>query len=168
MTTHAIRMTETGGPEVLRAATVDVPSPGPGQAVVDVAAAGVNFIDTYQRSGLYPVPLPFTPGSEGAGVVAAVGRGVRDVAVGDRVAWVGVAASYASQVLADTADLLPVPDGVTLDVAGALPLQGMTAHYLVTDTHPLGRGDRCLIHAAAGGTGRLMIQMAKLLSLIHI
>lgn len=162
MTTHAIRMTETGGPEVLRAATVDVPSPGPGQAVVDVAAAGVNFIDTYQRSGLYPVPLPFTPGSEGAGVVAAVGRGVRDVAVGDRVAWVGVAASYASQVLADTTDLLPVPDGVTLDVAAALPLQGMTAHYLVTDTHPLGRGDRCLIHAAAGGTGRLMVQMAKL------
>jgi len=162
MTANVIRMTETGGPDVLGLTSTDLPDPGPGQALVDVHAAGVNFIDTYQRSGLYPVPLPFTPGSEGAGVVATTGPGVTGVEIGDRVAWVGVGNSYATQVLADTADLLPVPDDISLDAAAALPLQGMTAHYLVTDTYPLGPDDRCLIHAAAGGTGRLMVQMAKL------
>lgn len=162
MNAHAIRMTETGGPEVLQVATIDLREPGPGEAVVDVHAAGVNFIDTYHRSGLYPVPLPFTPGSEGAGVVAATGPDVTEVAVGDRVAWVGVPGSYASRIVANAADLLAVPDDIPLDTAAAMPLQGMTAHYLITDTYALGPGDRCLIHAAAGGTGRLMVQMAKL------
>lgn len=161
-TAHAIRLTETGGPEVLQLVEIDLPTPGPGEAVVEVHAAGVNFIDTYHRSGLYPVELPFTPGSEGAGVVSAVGADVTDVAVGDRVAWVGVAASYSSHVVAATEMLMPVPDGMSLDHAAALPLQGMTAHYLVSDTKPLEPGHRCLIHAAAGGTGRLMVQMAKL------
>ena len=162
MTAHAIRMTSTGGPEVLEFVEVDVPEPGPGQAVVEVHAGGVNFIDTYHRSGLYEVPLPFTPGSEGAGVVTAVGADVDAVTVGDRVAWVGVAASYASHVVANAEMLMSVPDDIALDTAAAIPLQAMTAHYLITDTYPLGPGDTCLVHAAAGGTGRLIVQMAKL------
>lgn len=162
MTAHAIRMTSTGGPEVLEYVEIDLPEPGPGQAIVEVHASGVNFIDTYHRSGLYEVPLPFTPGSEGAGVVTAVGSDVDTVAVGDRVAWVGVAASYSSHVVADAGMLMTVPDDIALDTAAAIPLQAMTAHYLITDTYPLGPGDTCLVHAAAGGTGRLIVQMAKL------
>ena len=162
MNAHAIRMTTTGGPEVLDYVEIDVPNPGPNQAIVAVQASGVNFIDTYHRSGLYDVPLPFTPGSEGAGVVAAVGTDVETVAVGDRVAWVGVAASYASHVVADAGMLLRVPDDVELETAAAIPLQAMTAHYLITDTYPLAPGDTCLVHAAAGGTGRLIVQMARL------
>lgn len=162
MTAHAIRMTSTGGPEVLEYVEIDLPDPGPGQAIVEVHASGVNFIDTYHRSGLYEVPLPFTPGSEGAGIVTAVGSDVGTVAVGDRVAWVGVAASYASHVVADAGMLMTVPADIALDTAAAIPLQAMTAHYLITDTYPLGPGDTCLVHAAAGGTGRLIVQMAKL------
>jgi len=162
MTAHAIRMTETGGPEVLQVTEIEIREPGPGEVVVDVHASGINFIDTYHRSGLYAVPLPFTPGSEGAGVVAAVGSDVTEVAEGDRVAWIGVPGSYASRLVANAADLFPLPDDIPLDTAAALPLQGMTAHYLIADTYPLGPGDRCLVHAAAGGTGRLMVQMAKL------
>lgn len=161
-TTHAIQITETGGPEVLKAVEISVADPGPGEALVEVHATGVNFIDTYHRSGLYPVALPFVPGSEGSGVVAAVGDGVTEVAVGDRVAWVGVGASYASHVVGAADMFMPVPASMDLDVAAAVPLQGMTAHYLVSDTHPLRPGERCLIHAAAGGTGRLLVQMAKI------
>ena len=160
--THAIRFAETGGPEVMQLVEVELADPGPGHALVEVHAAGVNFIDTYYRSGLYPVDLPYTPGGEGAGVVQAVGPDVTDVAVGDRVAWVGMPGSYASHVLASVENLMPVPEGIDLDIAAALPLQGMTAHYLANDTKPLQPGDRCLIHAAAGGTGRLLVQMAKL------
>ncbi|NDH24392.1 MAG: hypothetical protein EBY49_10720, partial [Actinobacteria bacterium] len=160
--TEAISFAETGGPEVLQITEVELAKPGAGQALVGVHAAGVNFIDTYHRSGLYPVELPFVPGSEGAGIVEAVGADVTDVTVGDRVAWVGVPGSYAGRVLAPTEALMPIPDGVSLETAAALPLQGMTAHYLVSDTKPLRPGDRCLIHAAAGGTGRLLVQMAKI------
>ncbi|MEM9464191.1 MAG: quinone oxidoreductase [Actinomycetota bacterium] len=162
----AIQIRGTGGPEQLEFVSVDVAEPGPGQALVEVHAAGVNFIDTYHRSGLYPVELPFTPGSEGAGVVVALGPGAADgesgLTVGDRVAWVGVGSSYATHVTGPAESFLPVPAEMTLDVAAALPLQGMTAHYLVSDTHPLQPGETCLIHAAAGGTGRLLVQMAKL------
>ncbi|MEO0493716.1 MAG: quinone oxidoreductase [Actinomycetota bacterium] len=161
-TTTAVRFHETGGPDVLRPVEVELTEPGPGQVLVAVHAAGVNFIDTYHRSGLYPVELPFTPGSEGAGVVEAVGPDVTDLVVGDRVAWVGLPGSYAQHVVAPVEALMPVPDGIELDAAAALPLQGMTAHYLASDTKPLQPGDRCLIHAAAGGTGRLLVQMAKL------
>ena len=161
-TTPVIRFAETGGPEVLQITEVELAEPGPGQALIAVHASGVNFIDTYHRSGLYPVDLPFIPGSEGAGIVEAVGADVTDVAVGDHVAWVDVPGSYAGHVLAPADALLSVPDGVSLDIAAAVPLQGMTAHYLVSDTKPLQPGDRCLIHAAAGGTGRLLVQMAKL------
>ena len=160
--TPVIRFAETGGPEVLQITEVELAEPGPGQALIAVHASGVNFIDTYHRSGLYPVDLPFIPGSEGAGIVEAVGADVTDVAVGDHVAWVGVPGSYAGHVLAPADALLSVPDGVSFDIAAAVPHQGMTAHYLVSDTKPLQPGDRCLIHAAAGGTGRLLVQMAKL------
>lgn len=162
-----IRIQATGGPEQLALHPVEIPDPGPGEVVVEVHAAGVNFIDTYHRSGLYPVDLPFTPGSEGAGIVAAVGPSGGDVAagglsIGDRVAWVGVGSSYATHVTGSVDSFMPVPSDLDLDIAAALPLQGMTAHYLVTDTHPLQPGETCLIHAAAGGTGRLLVQMAKL------
>ncbi len=160
--TTAIQVHTPGGTDALELAEVELPEPGAGELLVDVHAAGVNFIDTYHRSGLYPMPLPFTPGMEGSGTVAAVGDGVGDFTVGDRVAWSGTAGSYATQCLLPAAAALRVPPGMDLDPAAAVPLQGMTAHYLVTDTHPLQPGDRCLIHAAAGGTGRLMVQMAKM------
>jgi len=158
----AQQVSTTGGPEVLEWIPTTVNEPGSGEVVIDVHAAGVNFIDTYHRSGLYPMPLPFVPGSEGSGTVAGVGSDVASVKVGDRVAWVGVAGSYATRIAAPASSLMAVPDGVSLDIAAALPLQGMTAHYLVSDTYRLGTTDRCLINAAAGGTGRLMVQMAKL------
>ncbi|MEM9202187.1 MAG: quinone oxidoreductase [Actinomycetota bacterium] len=158
----AIRLTETGGPEVLQLHDTVLADPEPGEALVAVDAVGVNFIDTYHRSGLYPVELPFTPGSEGAGTVLAVGSPDQHLSVGDRVAWVGVGSSYATHVCGPADMFMPVPDALPLDRAAALPLQGMTAHYLVSDTRPLQPGDRCLIHAAAGGTGRLLVQMAKL------
>ena len=119
--TSAIRFAETGGPAVLQITEAELAEPGPGQALVGVHASGVNFIDTYHRSGLYPVDLPFIPGSEGAGIVEAVGADVTDVAVGDRVAWVGVPGSYAGRVLAPTEALMPIPDGVSLEIAAALP-----------------------------------------------
>lgn len=161
-TVTAIRVGETGGPEVLTAVEMQAPLPGPGELLVDVHAAGVNFIDTYHRSGLYPVELPFVPGVEGSGTVAALGAGVDGAAVGDRVCWAGVGASYASQVAVPAASALSLPDGVSLETAAALPLQALTAHYLTGSVYPLAPGDRCLIHAAAGGTGRLLVQMAKL------
>ena len=137
------------------------PAPGSGQALVRVEAAGVNFIDIYQRSGVYKLPLPFTPGQEGAGVVEAVADGVREVRVGDRVAWAGPLGSYATHVLAAASRLVPIPRGVDSRSAAAVMLQGMTAHYLVTDTFPLRPGHMCLIQAAAGGVGQLFCQLAS-------
>jgi NADPH2:quinone reductase len=160
--TKAIRVTEVGGPEVLRVSEIDLPAPGPGQATVKVTAAGVNFIDIYRRSGVYPVPLPHIPGTEGAGVVEVVGEGVTDVAVGDRVAWADVADSYAGAVTAQVDRLVPVPADVNDQQAAALPLQGMTAHYLAGDSYRIRPGDSVLIHAGAGGVGLLLTQIAKI------
>lgn len=159
----AIQIDETGGPEVLQWRELDDPVAGDGQVVVELHAAGLNFIDTYQRSGLYDVPKPWVLGLEGAGVVIEVGPGVTDRSVGDRVAWSGSPGSYATKVALPADRIVAVPDGVELDEAAAVPLQGMTAHYLVTDTFPLSRGHRCLVHAGAGGVGLLLIQMAKML-----
>ena len=157
----AIRVASFGGPEVLRLEDVPTPAPGPGQVLVTVEAAGLNFIDVYHRTGLYPNPLPFTPGPEGAGTVSALGPGVSGFRAGDRVAWASGLGSYAEQVLVSAAQLVPVPSGVDTRTAAALMLQGMTAHYLSESTYPLKAGDTCLIHAAAGGVGLLLVQMAK-------
>jgi NADPH2:quinone reductase len=159
---RGITMTEPGGPEVLRYDELDDPAAGPGDVVVDVAAAGINYIDTYQRSGLYPVKLPYTPGLEGSGIVVTAGTDVRGLSPGDRVAWSGSPGSYAEQARVSGAVALPVPEGVDLDVAAAVLLQGMTAHFLAVDTFPLEPGHRCLVHAGAGGVGLLLIQIAKL------
>ena len=158
---RAIVVRRLGGPEVLGVEQVDDPAPGPGEAVVEVAAAGLNFIDTYHRSGLYPVELPFTPGLEAAGTVSAVGPGVDDVAEGDRVAFCTTIGAYAEKAAAPADRLAPVPDDISLDLAAAVMLQGLTAHYLATSTYPLEEGSTCLIHAGAGGVGLLLIQMAK-------
>lgn len=158
---YAIRVAATGGPEVLELVELPAPQPEPGQVLVEVAAAGVNFIDTYQRTGLYPMNVPFTLGMEGAGTVTAVGPQVDELAVGDRVAWLDVLGSYAQQLVAPAARVVKVPDGVTLDTAGAVMLQGVTAQYLSRDTVALRPGQRCLVHAGAGGVGRLLIQLAK-------
>ncbi len=157
----AIRVAATGGPEVLEPAELPDPRPGAGEVVVDVAAAGVNFIDTYQRSGLYPLPLPVTLGMEGAGTVIEVGPGVTDLAVGDRVAWADVLGSYAGRAALPASRVVAVPAGVGLDLAAAVMLQGLTAHYLCNDSFPLRSGQRCLIQAGAGGVGLLLIQLAK-------
>jgi len=156
---RAIQAREAGGPEVLELVELPDPTPGPGQVLVKVAAAGVNFVDTYKRGGIYPMPFPHVVGSEGAGEVVALGDGVTDVAVGDRVAWADAPDSYAELVLVNAERLLPVPDGVALDVAAAAPLQGMTAHYLVTSTYAVQPGDDVLVHAAAGGVGLLLTQL---------
>lgn len=157
----AIRIHETGGPEVLTFEDVPLPEPGPGQARVRLHAIGVNFIDVYHRSGVYQVPRPFTPGSEGAGVVSAVGPGAT-VHVGDRVAWAGAMGSYAEEAVVPVEKLVPLPAGLEWDEAAAAPLQGMTAHYLATDTHRLRAGHTALVHAAAGGVGLLLVQVAKM------
>ncbi len=159
---RAVRVNELGGPEVLSVEELPEPSPGPGEILVRVAAAGVNFMDTYQRSGLYQVEVPFTLGSEGAGEVAGVGEGVADFAVGDRVAWSDQRGSYAEWSTIKAARAVPVPDQLSLELAAASLLQGATAHYLVNDTFHLQPGHRCLIHAAAGGAGRLLVQLAKM------
>ncbi len=158
---HRIEFTATGGSDVLAHVETDDPVPASGEALVDVAAAGVNFIDTYHRSGLYAVPLPSGLGLEGAGVVAAVGPDVTEVAVGDRVAWTGAMGSYSTRHTIAEGALVRVPDGVELDLAAAVMLQGLTAHYLASSTWPLEPGQRCLVHAGAGGVGLLLIQMAK-------
>jgi NADPH2:quinone reductase len=158
---RAIVVNEPGGPEVLTVAEAEAPKPGPGQVVAAVAAVGVNFIDTYQRSGLYPMPLPFIPGAEGSGRVVAVGEGVEGLAVGDAIAWADAPGSYAEQVIVPADRAVPVPDGVPLETAAAAMLQGMTAHYLTTSTHPLAAGETALVHAAAGGMGLLLTQLAK-------
>ena len=157
---RAVVVTRSGGPEVLELQEHPDPEPGAGQVVVDVEAAGVNFIDVYQREGRYPLQVPFTSGSEGAGVVRAVGEGVADVAVGDRVAWAMVGGTGYTSVAAVPADrVVPVPDGVTTEQAAAVLLQGMTAHYLCETTYAVQPGDDVLVHAAAGGTGLLLTQM---------
>ena len=158
---NAIRIHQTGDASVLRLETIDVPSPGPGQALLRVEAVGVNFIEIYQRTGLYKLPLPFTPGTEGAGTVEAVGPGVTTVRQGDRVASVNLMGSYAAYALAPADRLVPLPDRVTTRQGAAVLLQGLTAHYLVTSTWHLQQGQTCLVHAAAGGMGLLLCQMAR-------
>lgn len=161
-TTAALVVTRNGGPEVLAVEQHAVPDPGPGEAVVEVAAAGVNFIDVYRREGVYPVPTPFVSGLEGAGTVVAAGRDTA-LAVGDRVAWSDVPGSAAGLVTVPQDLVVPVPDGVTLEDAAALMLQGMTAHYLVRSTYPVAEGTTALVHAAAGGVGQLLVQWIKAL-----
>lgn len=158
---RAIRVAETGGPEVLQPQDVPAPEPGPGDARVQVELAGVNFVDTYHRTGLYPRELPFTPGVEGGGVVDAVGDGVDRVAPGDRVAWAMHPGSYQELTVVPAWKLVRVPDGVDLEVATTLMVQGMTAHYLARSTYALGPDDVALVHAAAGGVGLLLVQLAK-------
>ncbi len=153
---------EYGGPEVLKLEQAPTPEPGPGQALIKVAAAGVNFVDIYQRSGMYQVPLPLTIGGEGAGTVQAVGPGVTEVKAGDRVAWFQGSGSYATDVVAPVEKLVPVPEGLSLEQAAAVILQGTTAHVLSHTTYPVKPGDRCLVHAAAGGVGLLLCQMIKM------
>ena len=159
----AIRVNEHGGPEVLSYEDVPVPEPGPGEARVRLGAAGVNFIDVYQRTGLYPKELPFTLGLEGAGEVDALGEGVEELSTGDYVAFASVPGAYAEYVVAPVDKL--VPFNVTLveaRLAAAVMLQGMTAHYLTHSTFPLQEGQTALVHAAAGGVGLLLVQMAKM------
>jgi NADPH2:quinone reductase len=158
---QAIRVHETGAPEVMQLETIDDPSPGDGEALVHMESIGVNFVEVYYRKGLYRNPLPFTPGSEGAGTVVAVGAGVRDVAVGDRVASQSFQGSYAELALARADKLVRLPDGLETRTAAAAMLQGMTAHYLATSVYPLKAGDRCLVHAAAGGVGLILCQIAR-------
>jgi NADPH2:quinone reductase len=160
---RAVRVHQFGGPEALVYEEVADPHAGPEQAVVRVEAAGLNFIDVYHRTGFYklPTPPPFILGQEGAGTLLAVGDGVSEVAVGDRVAWCGVQGSYAEQAAVPAARLVKLPDGVSTRQGAAVMLQGMTAHYLATSTWPLRPGDACLVHAAAGGVGQLLCQIAK-------
>jgi NADPH:quinone reductase len=158
---HAVRVHRPGGPEVLRYEEVSTPDPKPGEALVRLDASGVNFIDVYKRAGLYKIPLPATLGEEGAGKVVAVGTGVTDVRVGDRVAWSSVLGSYAELALVPASRLVPLPSEISATQAAALMLQGMTAHYLACTTYALRQGDRCLVHAAAGGVGLLLVQIAR-------
>jgi NADPH2:quinone reductase len=157
---EAIEVRSYGGPEVLVPAEVDRPEPGPGQVRVALTATGVNFVEVYQREGRYDRPLPFTPGGEGAGTVSAVGEGVEAVRVGDRVASVDLAGSYATEALVAADRVVAVPDGVDVEVAAAALLQGLTAHYLLLDSYPVRPGDTVLVHAAAGGMGLLLTQLA--------
>jgi NADPH:quinone reductase len=150
-----------GGPEVIEIAELPDPQPGPGQLLVDVAAAGVNFVDVYQRAGVYPGDLPLQLGSEAAGTVAAVGEGVAGVEPGDRVAWAMRPGAYATRAVVSAAAAVPVPAGVSSELAAAVLLQGMTAHYLTHTTYPVQPGDTALVHAAAGGTGALIVQMVR-------
>ncbi len=159
--THAIRIHETGGPEVLRWDEVEVGRPGPGEARVRHTAIGLNFIDTYHRSGLYPLPLPAVPGSEGAGVVTDVGPGVTEVTPGDRVAYAGPVGAYAEERLVAAHRLVPLPPEVDDRTAAAAMLKGMTAQYLLRRTHRVEAGETILLHSAAGGVGLLAAQWAK-------
>jgi len=159
---RAIRVHAPGGHEALKFDDIPVPEPAEGQVLVKIEAAGVNFIDVYQRTGFYKAPVPFTSGQEAAGIVDRLGAGVTGPKVGDRVAWASILGAYAEFAVIDAARLVPVPDGVTLRQAAAALLQGMTAQYLACTTYPLGPGDTCLVHSAAGGVGGLLVQVAKL------
>jgi NADPH2:quinone reductase len=161
MKIQAIAVNQTGGPEVLRFEERELADPGPGQVRIQVRAAGVNYIDVYFRTGLYPRPVPFVAGLEGAGEVESVASDVRGFAPGDRVAWSSVPGSYASGVLAPAANIVRVPDVVDDAIAAAAMLQGMTAHYLVHGVRETKRGDLALVHAAAGGAGLLLVQLLK-------
>jgi NADPH2:quinone reductase len=156
----AIQVKQVGGPEAMQVVELPIPEPKPNEAVVKLAASGVNFIDVYFREGRYKSPLPFVLGQEGAGVVTAVGAEVKSVKVGDHVAWSGLLGSYAEYAAVPADRLVPIPQGVSDHEAAAAMLQGMTAHYLSHDTYPLKRGETALIHAAAGGVGLLLTQMA--------
>jgi NADPH2:quinone reductase len=157
----AIQIFEPGGPEKLRLVDLPVPVPGPAQALVRIAASGVNFIDIYFRTGLYKADLPVTIGSEASGIVESVGAEVTEVQPGDRVAYAMARGSYAEYAIVAAAQLVKVPDTIALDAAAAAMLQGMTAHYLTHSTFSLNNGQTCLVHAAAGGAGRLIAQMAR-------
>jgi len=156
----AIQVKQPGGPEVMELAELPVPEPKANEAVVRLAASGVNFIDVYQREGRYKVPMPYVPGQEGAGVVQALGAGVSSIKNGDRVAWASQLGSYAEYAAIPADRLVPIPAGVSDQQAAAAMLQGMTAHYLSHSTFPLKQGDTALVHAAAGGVGLLLTQMA--------
>ncbi len=158
---HAIRISSTGGPEVLQYLEVDRPRPGDGQVLVRIEAIGVNYVDVYHRIGLYKLPLPFTPGSEGAGVVEEAGPGVKELKKGDRVAWAMVPGAYAEFAAVPAAKLVSLPKSIDTKMAAAIMLQGMTAHYLLYSTYAIKPGDTALVHAAAGGVGGLLVQMAK-------
>ncbi|MDX6722670.1 MAG: NADPH:quinone reductase [Solirubrobacteraceae bacterium] len=161
---RGIVVTRTGGPEVLEPRDLPDPEPGPGQVLVDVEAIGVNYRDIYEREGAgpYSAEPPFVAGVEGAGTVAAVGEGVSDVSPGDRVAWTNGNGSYAERIALDADRVVPVPDGVPIEIAAAALLQGMTAHYLATSTYPVKDGETVLAHAGAGGVGLLLTQIVKL------
>ncbi len=151
-----------GGPERLVLEESDEPRAAPGTVLVEVAAAGVNFIDIYQREGIYPMSYPFVPGIEGAGVVVGLGEGVEHLSVGDRISWTNVVGSYRERHVVAEDQAVPIPDQFDVETAAALLLQGLTAHYLATDTYRLDEGSRCLVHAGAGGVGLLLTQIAKL------
>jgi NADPH2:quinone reductase len=158
---RAIQIKTTGGPEVMELVDLPMPTPEAGEVLVKIEASGVNFIDTYLREGRYPAQLPFTPGQEAAGTVVALGADVSGFGVGDRVAWNGTRGTYAEFACAPAADLLKIPEGMSVQQAAAVLLQGLTAHYLAHDTHPIRAGETVLIHAGAGGVGLLLTQMAK-------
>jgi len=158
----AIRIHAPGGPEVMKLEDVPEPQPKAGEAIVKIDAAGLNFIDVYQRSGLYKLDMPLTLGLEAGGTVTAVGPGVTEVKVGDKVAYTGVPGAYAQYAAVPAARLVVLPQGVSTKQGAAIMLQGMTAHYLASSTYPLKNGDRCLVHAAAGGVGLLLCQVATL------
>ena len=158
---RVVRIAEYGGPGVMRLEDLPTPAPGAGQVLVGLEAAGINFIDVYHRTGQYNVPLPYAMGIEGAGVVEAVGPGVTEIAPGARVAWMGVPGSYASHCLVPVEKAVPVPSSLDGRSAAAVVLQGITAHYLSHSTYPLRAGETCLVHAAAGGVGLLLTQVAK-------
>ena len=158
---HLIRVEKTGGPEVLQYVEADTPKPGAGQVLVRVEAIGLNYVDVYHRTGLYPMPLPMTPGSEAAGIVEEAGTGVNDFKKGDRVAYAMVRGAYADFTVVPADKLVPVPKSIDTKTAAAVMLQGMTAHYLINSTFNLQKGQTALVHAAAGGVGGLLVQMAK-------
>jgi NADPH2:quinone reductase len=158
---QAIRVSATGGPDALQLEDIPTPDPGPGQVRIKVEAAGVNFIDVYQRKGQYKMPLPFTPGGEAAGMVDALGPGVNDLQVGARVVSVDSQGGYAQYALMEAARAVPLLEGVSVEVAAAAILQGMTAHYLTHSTFALQPGQTALVHAAAGGAGQMLVQIAK-------
>jgi NADPH2:quinone reductase len=158
----AIQIRSHGGPEVLEYTDIETPAPGTQEVLVRLHAVGVNYIDTYHRTGLYPVSLPYVPGLEGAGVVEQLGEGVENVSVGDRVTYTGVPGSYAEYAVVPAERLVQVPNSLDFRSAAAAMLQGMTAHYLSHSTYPISDGDRVLVHAAAGGVGLLLVQMAKM------
>lgn len=161
-TMKAVRIKSQGGPEQMEFTDIAIPEPGAGEVLVKISAAGVNFIDTYQRSGLYQIPLPATLGMEGAGEVDAIGSDVSLFQAGDRVAYCSTLGAYAEYAIVPEDKLVKVPDGLSFNHAAAAMLQGMTAHYLCKSTYPVKAGDRCLVHAAAGGVGLLLIQMIKM------